>query len=217
MGNDVRLEWKGGRKGNKGRHTSAAAAALLRASPAAPPACPACPADAPPSVRGGPPTFGAPAFTVFGTDAVPAGAGAEPTGRPWPAKLSDEALLQRLPIALRAARVCSSPLLLWVVHRLCELGCEGGTRAASLGWWCGGFTHGEGRVSGAERRLGVFSVELRRAAVGVADGWGGGRRLRCQGPGLAARWLICRVFDPWCGFKRRKVLSLSRRLSMTVF
>lgn len=71
--------------------TSAAAAAFLRASSGASPACPL--GDPPPRVRGGPPTL-----TVLGADAVLAGAGAEPTGRPWPAKLSDEALLQRLPM-----------------------------------------------------------------------------------------------------------------------
>lgn len=70
--------------------------------------------------------MGAPAFTVFGTDEVPAGAGAEPTGRPWPAKLSDDALLQRLPIGAFFPRFC------WWFPGLGELGGEG-ERGAFVG------------------------------------------------------------------------------------
>jgi hypothetical protein len=49
-----------------------------------------------PSVRGGPPTvlFGA----LAGMLALVAGAGAEPTVRPWPSKLSLDCFPQRLPI-----------------------------------------------------------------------------------------------------------------------
>ena len=94
---DGKGEGEGEGEGGRRKRTSAAAAALLRASPAADPPC-SCDGP-PPSVRGGPPTL-----TDLGTEAVPAGAGAEPTGRPWPAKLSDEALLQRLPM-LRSAEV----------------------------------------------------------------------------------------------------------------
>lgn len=78
-------------RGTEGSRTSAAAAALLRASAGVSPEGPL--GEPPPKVRGGPPTL-----TDLGTEAVPAGAGADPTGRPWPAKLSDEALLQRLPM-----------------------------------------------------------------------------------------------------------------------
>jgi hypothetical protein len=51
-----------------------------------------------PSVRGGPPTFGFGGATLFGTDALVAGAGADPRVRPWPSKLSFDCLAQRLPI-----------------------------------------------------------------------------------------------------------------------
>jgi hypothetical protein len=51
-----------------------------------------------PSVRGGPPTFGFGGATLFGTDALVAGVGADPSVRPEPSKLSLDCLPQRLPI-----------------------------------------------------------------------------------------------------------------------
>jgi hypothetical protein len=76
--------------------TSAAAAAAALGSFAVFPS---------PSVRGGPPTvlFGALA-TLLGIVALVAGAGAEPTVRPWPSKLSLDCFPQRLPICDVAER-----------------------------------------------------------------------------------------------------------------
>lgn len=51
-----------------------------------------------PSVLGGPPTFGFDAATLLGTAALVAGAGADPSVRPWPSKLLLDCLPQRLPI-----------------------------------------------------------------------------------------------------------------------
>jgi hypothetical protein len=74
-------------------HTSAAAAAAALGSFSTFPS---------PSVRGGPPTvlFGA----LAGMLALVAGAGAEPTVRPWPSKLSLDCFPQRLPICVVAER-----------------------------------------------------------------------------------------------------------------
>lgn len=49
-------------------------------------------------MRGGPPTFGFGAAALLGTDARVVGAGAEPSVRPGPSKLSLDCLPQRLPM-----------------------------------------------------------------------------------------------------------------------
>lgn len=69
---------------------AAAAAALGSFAPSLPPV--------PPTVRPGPVTFG---FALDGTDALVAGAGAEPSVRPAPWKFSSfDDLPQRLPIVV---------------------------------------------------------------------------------------------------------------------
>jgi hypothetical protein len=72
----------------QGRTSAAAAAAAFGSSPLL----------LSPNVRAGPPTFGFGVATLCGTDALVAGAGADPSVRPCPSKLSLDCLPQRLPI-----------------------------------------------------------------------------------------------------------------------
>lgn len=172
--------------GGECKFTSAAAAALPLASAApSPDCCCCCPrggAEEPPSARGGPPILG---LAALGTDAVPAGGGgAEPTGRPAPAKLSsDSALLQRQPmLLLPLERVFRLAGWGWGREQLVSGARAGREGRWNTGWWWMiwmgavgvGADNGVGRGGGVGGRLEV----------------GGGRWERCHRCGTTLLWTL---------------------------